>query len=139
MIGADMYVWDSWKLVIEDDDASAQSRKSHVHVSTVWFDWVAIVVFVQCDICRAKSGKLVSDSGTRSILNAEKLFLAEVYTTCKIRNLNNVHHMKNDTAISRNSVTDENITKSVPVCNFSCKKYEAGEIVANFDQITKLP
>lgn len=94
---------------------------------------------VPIDVHPAESGNPVPESCSQSISIAEEAVPIEVDTASKIFILDKLKPTKVETTVSKACATDHNAEKSVPVCMFSCENYGSVEIVANLDQIIKLP
>lgn len=86
MFSADMYVRNSFKLVAEDDQAGAQSRKMHFDYP----DPTVSAASLPSDVYPAKSGSTVPDNGSQSISNVNEKELMKVDTACEISNLDDV-------------------------------------------------
>lgn len=99
---------EQFNLVPEDCEVRARCLKSQAHADSDCRDLTVSAASVRCDVHPAKSGNFPPGRDFKSISNVEEVTLLEVDTVGDISNLEDVHPMKVDSALTQQIATNSN-------------------------------
>lgn len=84
MVSADIYVWNSCRLVAEDGEARARSWKSLVYMKNIYHLWTVSAALVSSDASPVKLEHPVADNASQNQSNAKAVSPTKVNTDSNI-------------------------------------------------------